>query len=78
MKLPEYTQMMSYLGEIGEELMRARSIHQPFSSARHGHSVIEEEFDEFWDAIKADDIEHARKEVLQLAAMCLSFLTDVK
>ena len=60
------------------ELERATKKHGPFVSARHGHSAIEEEYDEFWDAIKADDIEHAKVEAIQTAAMCLRFLMDIK
>jgi len=40
-------------------------------------SMIEEEYDEFWAAIKADDFAQARREVLQLAAMCLAYLLEV-
>lgn len=67
-----------YLTLVKDELVRASAKHGPFVSARHGHSAIEEEYDEFWDAIKADDIDHAKVELVQVAAMCIRFLIDIK
>jgi hypothetical protein len=48
------------------------------NSPRHLHSIIEEEYDEFWDAIKADDFPHAEKECIQLAAMALRYLIEAR
>lgn len=62
---------------IGNELDRALAKHKiGFITPRHGHSVIEEEYDEFWDAVKADNLAHADKEVIQLGAMCARYLMD--
>ena len=60
--------------EIKDELHRSNKLHGGFSSARAGHSIIEEEYDEFWEAIKADDIPHAVIEAKQLAAMAIKFI----
>lgn len=60
---------------IGDELTRAEAKHpQGNLTPRHSHSVIEEEYDEFWEAIKADDLDHAFKEVVHLGAMCVRYL----
>lgn len=60
--------------EIGAELDRSIELHGEFTSARAGHSIIEEEYDEFWEAIKVDDIPHAVIEAKQLAAMAIKFI----
>ena len=49
-----------------------------FPSAHHGIATIREEFEECWDAIKANDISQARKEAVQVGAMALRFLIDIK
>lgn len=62
--------------ELCREYYKAVEKHAPMTSEREGHSVIEEEYDEFWDAIKQDNSIQARHEVTQLGAMCLRFLID--
>ena len=47
-------------------------------SPRHHHSVLEEEFDEFWEALKQDDFVVAEKECIQVAAMALRYLIEAK
>jgi len=71
------TRQDAVLLEIVRAYDQARQRHPPMVSRRDGHSVIEEEYDEFWAAIKADDFAQARREVLQLAAMCLAYLLEV-
>lgn len=62
---------------IGEELARAEIKHpQTGLSPRHSHSVIEEEYDEFWEAVKADDLDAAFKECVQLGAMCARYMKN--
>ena len=60
--------------EIEGELRRSTEMHGDFSSVRAAHSIIEEEYDEFWEAVKADDIPHAVLEAKQLAAMAIKFI----
>lgn len=60
-----------------EELARARENFPPFNSAHEGYAVILEELDEAWEAIKVNNIEAARQEIVQVAAMALRFLVDV-
>lgn len=82
---PDCGDSMSYaiteavLFEIEEEFKRAERKHPEFpATAHHGYAVILEEVDELWDAIKRHDGEGARKECVQVAAMCLRFLNNVK
>jgi len=73
--------------EIVEELERARKIYKGFDSLplinrpHYAHSVIEEEFDELWDEIKAwpkrMNLPEMRKEAIQLAAMAMAFVVEI-
>jgi hypothetical protein len=66
------------LAMIRAEVIKATAKHSPMTSAHEGHSVIEEEFDEMWDEIKVDNLPRARRECVQLGAMAVRFLLDVK
>lgn len=59
---------------IIEEVQRAEAKHPNWDGIRHGHSVIEEEYIEFRDAVFADDHEQAFKEAVQLGAMALRYI----
>ena len=54
----------------------------PFNSAHEGYAVLLEEMDELkaevWKKRHIRDINRMRKEAVQVAAMALCFLTDVK
>lgn len=76
-KLPPLQPLLE-LENIAEEYNRARAKFPPMHGPREGYAVILEELDEMWDAIKANNVEHARKEALQVAAMALAFLLEVK
>jgi NTP pyrophosphatase (non-canonical NTP hydrolase) len=65
------------LSEVGAELLRAREKHGPMRGPHEGYAVILEELDEMWEAIKKDDVAHARKEAKQVAAMALAFMMEV-
>ncbi len=72
------------VGEVLNEVMRASSMYLPMNSPHEAHSVIEEEFDEFWDEVKAynlrkgcDTRPRMREELVQLAAMAVRAVTDV-
>jgi len=69
-----------WVREIYDECRRAQEKFGPFKNAHEGHSVIREEFDEVWDAIKKKDadLKDVKKEVIQLGAMALRFLVEVK
>jgi hypothetical protein len=74
------------LETIWEEYQRACNPHGPFASAHEGLAVIEEEFLElrgavFWLRKHQSDAEwlvQVEKEAVQLAAMALRFLVDVR
>ncbi len=60
------------------ELARAREKWPAgFHSGHEGYAVIKEELEELWDAVKQDDSTQARREVVQIAAMALRYLTDL-
>ncbi len=65
------------LREINMEYRSARTKHSAMRSTHEGYAVLLEEVDELWDAIKADDLEHARREAIQIGAMALAFLLEV-
>lgn len=63
---------------VVNELTRAiNKFPRPQSSAHEAYAVLLEEVDEAWDAIKANDLPHAHKEMVQVAAMALRFLLEV-
>ncbi len=62
---------------IGQEYEHARVAHAPMRSAHEGYAVILEELDEAWDEIKADRPQHARMEMIQVAAMALAFIIEI-
>lgn len=50
-----------------------------FNSEHEGHSVIEEEFDELWEAIKNNKTTHRvdrLAEAMQLGAMAMKYLVS--
>lgn len=73
------SKMASTLNAVECELERAiAKFPAPFGNAHEGYAVLLEEVDEAWDAIKKNDIIHARKEMVQVAAMAIRFLLEVK
>lgn len=65
---------------IRKEVIRAKAKHpKDFSSLHEAHSVIREEFEEFWDEVKRQrPVVHAiREELIQTAAMCVRALLEV-
>lgn len=59
-----------------DEAQRAMEKFKPFNSSHEGFAVLREEVDEMWDAIKANDLPHARKEAIQVAAMALRYIAE--
>ena len=63
------------LEKVKVELVRAGKKHPPlFHSPAEALGVILEEFEEFKDEIKADEVEFAKTEANQLAAMAVKFI----
>jgi len=66
--------------EIIAEYMTATKKFGMFRSAHEGLAIIQEEFEEFKEAVFWPHKEHtgdAREEAVQLAAMALRFLMDI-
>lgn len=72
---------------IRAEVHRAIELHAPMNSLHEAHSVILEEFEEFWDEVKMnpkklapeeqkDRIRRMQAELLQVAAMCVRATID--
>jgi NTP pyrophosphatase (non-canonical NTP hydrolase) len=65
--------------DVDRELLAAqRKFPTGFHNAHEGYAVLLEEVDEAWNAIKKNDILHAREEMVQVAAMAVRFLLEVK
>lgn len=69
----------STLPAVAAELLRARSQHAPIVSAHEALAVIREEYLEVEREVFARTIDRAalRKELLQLAAMCVRTVEDL-
>lgn len=63
---------------VRAELNRAIKKHPPIRTAHEGYGVIREEFEEGWDEIKAKNLEGAKREFIQMAAMAIRFVIDVE
>lgn len=61
------------------ELRRSRALFPDrFHSVAEAVSVLEEELDELKDAVRANMVEHARGEAVQVAAMALRLIVDLE
>lgn len=59
------------------ELIRAQNDYPAFHSPHEGYAVLLEEVHEVWDAVRKDDVKHARREAVQVAAMAIRFIRDL-
>lgn len=66
------------VADVLKELELASNKFGPFKSPHEGHSIMREEFDEFWDEIKRNNLASARAECVQVAAMAIRFLLDIE
>lgn len=66
------------LAAVRAELIRATEKFGSFKSAHEGYAVLLEEVDELWDEVKANNKSLAREECVQVAAMAVRFLVDVR
>ncbi len=64
--------------EIAAEARKARVKFPPFNSSHEGYAVLAEEVDELWDDVKADNVDHAIEEAIQVGAMALRFIADMR
>lgn len=68
----------SFPALVEKELATARELHRPHQSIHESASVIREEFEEFWDAVKLDrDTPKLLHELIQTAAMCQRAAEDL-
>lgn len=67
-------------GELIFDELRAsrRNFPKPLGSLPEAVSVLEEEIDELKDAVRANIIEHARAEAVQVGAMALRLIIDLE
>lgn len=64
------------LREIWDEYREAIGKWPPFNSAHEGYAVIKEELDELWEAVRAGDVEAARREAVHIGAMAVRFIAE--
>ena len=77
----EVKKLAPILGEVTDELIRAKAKFPPMHSAHEGYAVLLEEVDELWEQVKLNpakrNVAEMRKEAIQIAAMALRFIEDV-
>ncbi len=66
------------IAAIRAEAFQAREKFATFNSAHEGVSVLREEFEELWDEVKADNLELAIAEAVQVGAMAVRFVADMR
>lgn len=68
--------------EVDKELMRSRAKHGPMRNVHEAYAVILEEFEEFWDEVKAQNNVRSktrmREELIQVAAMAVRTIEDLE
>jgi hypothetical protein len=75
---------VTFSREIFEEMAQTSLKFPPFNSDHEGFAVLKEEVDELWDVVKLNKSKHPeravlmRKECIQVGAMALRFLHDMK
>ena len=80
--LPEQSDpLIGILQEIGNEVVRAESLHAPLHSHHEAYAVIWEELEEYWREVRKRserrDPAAMRKELIHTAAVCVRTLGDV-
>jgi len=79
-EIPRVLQYQTVLDLIQQEVFDAIGKHGDvhFHSPHEGYAVLLEEVDELWDEVKADNVEKARQEAVQVAAMAVRFIMEVR
>lgn len=77
-KYPNLDTVEDVVAAVVAEVTRAAAKHPPMNSAHEGYAVLLEELDEAWAEIKSDRPEAARQEMVQVAAMAVRFIVDLR
>jgi len=64
------------LSLVRAEMIRAFKLHGPMRTMHEAYGVIAEEFEEFFDEVKANNRELAKLELVQVAAMAARAIVD--
>lgn len=73
-----YTAYDDACAEIFHEAIEARRAYPPFNSSHEGYAVLLEEVDELWADVKTNNVEHAIEEAIQVGAMAIRFIADMR
>jgi hypothetical protein len=70
----------AFLHNVFSEWQRACTLHASILTRHEASAVIREEFEEFWEEVKKKEpiIGSMRKELIQVAAMCVRTVVDLK
>lgn len=76
---PERLQALdTALAKVRAEVISAIERYPAFNSAHEGYAVLREEVDELWDDVKRNWPQGAVEEAVQVAAMGVRFVMDIK
>jgi NTP pyrophosphatase (non-canonical NTP hydrolase) len=64
------------IAEAYQRLNEATEKFGPIKSAHEGCSVLREEAEEMWDAVKTGDIKQAKEEAIDVIVAALAFIRD--
>jgi hypothetical protein len=80
-RVPASTQIevIAALREVRDEVSRVLRM-QPrgFSSPHEGYAFIHDRLDELWTQVRGEDRIRAREQAVQVAAMAVRFMIDIK
>lgn len=66
------------LAQVRAEVVGAIGAHAPLNSAHEGYAVILEELEELWADVMANKIDASVKEAIQVAAMAIRYIVDMR
>lgn len=72
-------QLDGILALIRADVIKCRRKRKPFNSPHEGYAVLQEEVDELWDEVKADNGRElsALEEATQVGAMAVRYIMDI-
>lgn len=75
---PMTDRIANAVADITAEAEQAMTRWPPFNSAHEGYAVLLEEVDELWDDIKANQVERSIAEAIQVGAMALRYVVEMR